>query len=856
MPQQQPQPLSLLQQSSPGRPKQQGVRVVRAATAEENSLPEAPEPPIPTSSLLRAGTYKLTVERLDGLDIQVPLNDLSVSVEEFHLITGLDQWLLESVGKHEFQNIEVCHEDAASFVINFGQPVEFTVRKANSLHVFIIVFLFKRKPLFWAGINARGEGVWMGVLRRPPVDVPNAMQVTDSCLQDTIIRGAIEGNSSNDVLNEAERHLNSVSIVNAVAAAAVPQSSGKKEVDARQQQPSSSASHPAKEQAMLAPTRPAKEEAPLAPTCPAKEEAPLAPTRPAKEEAALVPTNPAAVEKLLWKIQFDDKGRVVVPANYKNIPVSKESLSNLDIDSQTDASLLFGFRSLENEKPQEGAVGHGNTMSNVDVGIRCVYGLPLNAACSRLLVYVCDYIDEETGEVMSSSHDAAVLMRPPNAIHYQDMNGSCTCPFFEFELKDILVGDETFLIVIIEYITAKGEGPFVFGHVGLPVHKCTSAGNFVSRVRLGDPRRPESRGVELWGDIDAERQAMENYTQEQIEETLDAQALFVRLFVPSTARSECCPCGYIAWYMEADPNSLFFDDPMQPPLSRGEEQLFDLRQGNDHHMVPPFDSVESAAAAFQGSAKPMGNAINYVVPYDPERGFFISVEELHGMGNSSALYAVAVETGVDGPNGLTCTRSRDWFSDVGAPRFSEPLRIITGANSDPFLVALFFLLRATQLDAMTQHGEAQVKVETVGWSMFKLFLDDGALRHGRYALPWFDGSPPDALLDELETQPLQKVFASWYRGNKLKFSELHSTVVISIGDPLTAEQLVVKHPGRPQPTKLFVPSEMKPMFPSVGCEGAVGYTQQQLLSSLELTVAQAEEMTNACFEAYVNERLS
>ncbi|RNF17088.1 uncharacterized protein Tco025E_04941 [Trypanosoma conorhini] len=769
----------------------------------------ASAPVAPSMSLLEPNSYALLLDRVVGVDIQVSLEDVVVAVDEYHLLDGIDQQLLESIRQRCYFPLTVQKEGFAQLAVSLKTPFDFTVRRSNELHVFIITFSCHDKVLFWASVCARQEGMWIAALRQPPVDASVALEVANNSLPETMLRGTIHSTKATDVLAAAEKYLS-----NAAALRLIPVGKG----------PQSSSSSSGQLQT------------------------------PAEEEEELQP-DMALVKSRLWKLEFDDKGTLIVPAKFKSSAASHARLGKLTQELDMEASVLLQVRAENAPLPPRGPAGHGPNNDEVSFYVSYVTGLPLNAAYSRALVYLIEHVDPNTGEVMSNAGSPAVLLRSPDAIQYPNIGASAMFPLFKVNMPSIIVTEKTHALVIVEYVTRNEVGPCVFGHAALPIHKNAGRGNFVSRMRLGDPRRPAARDVFSGVSLFAERKAMKQYSQDEIEDALNSQALYELLFTPVKAHAGCCPCGYIMWCLDSDPNAPHFDFPREPRPTAAERELYLMRQKVDQSTLPSFNDWEEAVAAFGGSAKPMGNRISRVVPYSPGRGFYLDVESLHGMGTDRALYAVAVDLGFEGHEGITQALQRDWASDAGAPQFKEPLRMLTLVDYDQYCTVIFYLLKVSNLKSVKKQGEKQLTVDSVGWTMLKLLIEGDVLRHGRYALPWFAGLPPPEMMDQLDSEPIEKVFSSWFGANKLRFMESKSTVVVSISDAADVEQIVADHPARPLPAKLFVPAAAKESYPAGVHEGAVGYTQQRLVESMGLDVKDVDLALAACVGAYIKENL-
>ncbi|EKF38824.1 hypothetical protein MOQ_000962, partial [Trypanosoma cruzi marinkellei] len=781
-----------------------------------------------SSSLLGPAKYTLRLDYIDGLDIQIPLEDVCIGLDEYRLLSGLESQLLEAVRKRYYASATIEKANSDRILLSLKDPLEFNLRHSHELHVLIITFTSREKPLFWASLRAHKEGMWITALRRPPVDVSTCLETTSSCLPETMLCGAIQADHSQEVFVRTAKHMNNTEQPRLILV-----EDGKRSI--------------------LKPKEKPNGESPV--DKPTVVSQPEDTSRTELVDEGDVPTDMKLVKSLLWNLQFDTNGTLIVPKNFKSFSLSRSRLANLSQELKTEASVLLQIRPDGASPHQEGFPGHGAYNNEVILNISFVTGIPLNALRSRILVYLIENIDLQTLEVVNKADDPAVLLRHPDEIQYSTVGEGVLFPTFNVSMSGIFISVKTHALVIIEYITEKEKGPIVFGHASFPIHLGSRKGNFLSRIRLGDPRRPEARDIHSGISLEEERNAMEHYSQEQKEDALNSQALYNALFKPPERYVNCCPCGYIMWSLDSNPDSLYFDSPDEPKPVVSENDLYVIWQGMDPTSLPCSEDWEMILETFTGMARPMGNRINYILPHHLRRGFYFDIESLHGMGTSRALYAVASDLGEGGPDEIVLTLHRDWSSDVGAPLFKEPLNMLTGVKCDSYFTAILYLFKLSNLRSIKKHGEKKVKISSLGWSMMRLDLGEGILRHGRYALPWFSGVPPPEMLERLSSEPIEKVFPSFLCENKIQFMESKSTVVVSISDAGDVGQIVADHPGRPLPQKLFLSKGERDSFPSGVYEGAVGYTQQQMLTAMELNVKDVERAVNACLKAYIRENL-
>lgn len=549
---------------------------------------------------------------------------------------------------------------------------------------------------------------------------------------------------------------------------------------------------------------------------------------------------------------MDPQGNLAVPPNYKlgmNPPCI--NLERFDVESKVNACVQVGLAE-PGEKPElQQLAGHGPKGNEVDVFMDGVVGLPLDAVCTRLIVFYTDNVDPATGQPCNPLHAPRTFMRKPDHVAYQDLASSNIEPEFQVKLS-LSVGDLTHVIVIVEYISPRQEAPIVFGHACLPVHKRFFAGNFLARLKLGDPRRSQERDVQDVRPPDRiaqeQKAALEKYDQAELEASVDAQALRNLLPAPPRKRAECVPMGYLIWRLDSsDMDKPFSELPSQLPLSQAELAIFAARQ--KHEDATPqskgITTPKAADDAFVGNGIPLADNVSYIVPYAKERGAFVKVEGVRGMGDDQAMYIVVAHLR-DAPEGKNrfFTVMPDWMSDIGAPQFKDPPFIFAGMPYNPLSTLILVLLKVNQLAAAPAPAAAAAAaggapgappppppsspppvVQPIAWSLNKMFLDDAnIIRQGRFALPWLRGTPPPSLLAALGKEKLEKIYLSHLKQKTIQFLEPAATVTIAQGDPTCVPQLVDETAGRPQLRQLLVPGPQKKDFPTCTNEGMVGCT--------------------------------
>ncbi|KPI89040.1 hypothetical protein ABL78_1853 [Leptomonas seymouri] len=540
------------------------------------------------------------------------------------------------------------------------------------------------------------------------------------------------------------------------------------------------------------------------------------------------------VERQRLRPVTDPEGNLAVPRGYKmnrnNPPSVNLAAFDASAEPPVNPCVLLGL-ALPTSKPPTfpKAPGHGTSGATVDVFLDGVTGLPLDAVCTRLLVFLTDTLDPTTGKTMNPLHDPRVFMRKPDFIVIQDLASRSIEPQFGGQFSTE-VSDSTYAVVIIEFLGSVPSSTFVFGHCCLPINKKFFAGNYLCRVRLGDPRRSQERAV---ADIrpaeriaDEQRRATEKYNQMQLELSIDSQALRNILPAPPRKRSECVILGYLIWRIDSSKKDPFFEMPLQLPLSQAELMVFEGRKKHNGTTTPNskgLTTLEAADSAFPDAIVTPSDALGSVVPFSGERGAFIKIEGIRGVGNDAAMYVVVVYMPKAPPDRQVCyTIMPDWLSDVGAPMFKDAPFIFTGIKHDVTNTVTYMLLKLTNLKVAAEGG---VKVEVLGWTMNKLFLDTpGTMRQGRFALPWITGSLQPDVVSDLLTQRIESVHAHLTKRNRLNFLSPPATLLLSQGDSACVSYLVDETPGRGSPRLLLVPAALKKAYPTTTCEGMVGCT--------------------------------
>ncbi|KAH8612530.1 hypothetical protein ERJ75_000878100 [Trypanosoma vivax] len=564
--------------------------------------------------------------------------------------------------------------------------------------------------------------------------------------------------------------------------------------------------------------------------------------------------------ELFLDLKFDRDGRAIVPVNYKRgVYYPPKLLIGLEEDSSTDVGVMLGFRSAsDNFVPTQVAVQQ-KSAPVVNLKIIGVSGLPYNSACARIVVYLLNYIDFRTSQETNKRNDPHIFLRPPASVIYQSVNEDNNMLLNIYvDLHGIIVTDDTCALVVIEYITAPEADITVFGHACLPIGKKALAGNFLSRVRCGDPRQPWARTCVSHSEEDSAsfaRRRELNFTQEEAESILDAEALFIKAFSPPSSRIECIPCSFLSWTLNSDPNGPYFEFPGEPRMSNGEALLFSVRFALKVGAPKTEDEMGTLIQAFGNEKDVLPYSFTYAAPYDPRRGLFIRTDMLYGMGPSNALYTVVTALDAGERRIFFCTRKFHFTSDVGLPQFDDSVNITTKILPLQQTMAVYHILRICNLETIREYGETRLTVEQIGWSVLKLFPESGVLRNGRYALAIFDGKPPENLFRRLKERPMETTFRELIASREIRYLKPCATVVVDVGDPLFIGQITVKHPGRPETTKLMTSAALAAQYPSAGNSGSVGQEQQMMLRNMGLDPEKVQSAVNIATRGFVEQNM-
>ena len=372
-----------------------------------------------------------------------------------------------------------------------------------------------------------------------------------------------------------------------------------------------------------------------------------------------------------------------------------------------------------------------------------IEGLPFNMISSRLVFYHIPKVDR----VKSTG------IGDPVYLVYQDPGTAKDAPVFSvpYECK---LGDATVLVVVLESLEA-GSTPtrVALGHLPIPMHKGTKQGCFITRLRRGPP---------------------------DPEEILPLNDDYLNSL----------PCVLLKYRLEEEDRSK----PYTPLVSLTVNERQIISERGPLLGDPCNPAGEDAGALFDDPGTPCRTYTDYshLAPYAPQRGLFLKVEGLRGVPLERVLYKVVVSL-----NGKKVfTRAHDWKSDLGAPKFAdEPYRFNPVPFSDRTLFYLFIYRMAS---APLQPPEP------VAWSVAQAFLLPSSGRNGRFTLPWFDGTPPDAFVMDATKSPVGSLVQEYLRNKRISYASPYRTITIAQGDPLRVDEFCKEYDRRAESKRLFM----------------------------------------------------
>jgi hypothetical protein len=305
-------------------------------------------------------------------------------------------------------------------------------------------------------------------------------------------------------------------------------------------------------------------------------------------------------------------------------------------------------------------------------------------------------------------------------------------------------------------------------------------------LRHGDPRQSRSFG--------GDSADFEQY----------AAGIRSRLATASTKPEEYSPLTLIQWRKDAAvaPNQKWtlIDSPA---LSASEEVM-----AKDRAALPSatlertpkllgIASPEDAAKAFEETkrAADCGDAVSLVAPFNKDRGAFVWIEKVVGLFPADAkkaqapadrLYKVLVR--VEDSYGFS--KFHDFTAHCNFPTFLLDPIVFSNLPSDERLCLWItvFSVSTKQKQPNGTGGETSTSSDAesivpLAWSVAKLFVGKQFLRHGRIAVPLFEGiAPPAEFVEEVGRSSLEETIVYFLSQEKIFYFSTRSFVVLAQGD--------------------------------------------------------------------------
>ncbi|CCW70132.1 unnamed protein product [Phytomonas sp. Hart1] len=920
-------------------------------------------PPFPIISNLKAGNYTLILDNINGFDLDVPLNELKVTIFDYRMVYEKKEYVLRPFSGRTLprkQTVLSAERRKASYA--FHTPTfHFTLENDHQLAVFALMVRHFQRLVCWAVLCAVDLSVWEEPLRGAPYNIKRALKYDGQLLENATISGEIQPVSPNhsdtcgtnhktnadqspsDDSDDDNSRLSSLSDssasgddendpgrrnskLNANASPKQHQMASKPSAlrcsllstSEDRIEPDSPTDHDAHNEEtadidegdeaadITSANRKYSDLKELSPRISGPQPPPTRPTSAFRHVSSFDPRETSASESTAslstssqefpadgrgklsdrpyrfshkeYQPRVDREGRLVVPKDYKrhDAPAAKFDLDPFDksVSEEFDLWEYLGGDSLaESPEPRpRRAASKGEITLELDR----VFGVPLNAIYTRVVVYLMDAVEDRSGEILHSLRAPGCFLREPDLIAYQTPASSPADPEFSARI-DFNPGPHTAAVVVVEYLTGDERWPIVLGHSHLPLDPPGSGGKFLSRLRLGDPRRSEARG------FPPPQSAPAKVIDAPIdlEGSMDAQALHNRLAEAPRTRAACVPMGFLAWRFHAEHNEGSYDlFPGELAPSQQELHLWASRQTTQIPSPRDLGLTEAAVeGVFSAPARLMNDQISFLSLFDPNRGLFLSIGCLRGLGMGDiAVYVIAVhllekrtphsssdasERDEQKWRYLFCTRPADSTSDVGILDFADPPLVLSDLDYHPHSMVFFTVIKVS-FSAITDSwgnskngstharplsaSEHTLKIEEIGWTANRLFLDKpGILRQGRFALPLLKMSILKNVLRGLKKESFNNIFIKNINEQKSSFISPKTTLTVAQGDPACMIQILSDLPGQPQIHKLLMPLTMRNSFPTNANEGAIGYT---LKSAYESNLRMDEKMlTNkVCFE--------
>jgi hypothetical protein len=466
-------------------------------------------------------------------------------------------------------------------------------------------------------------------------------------------------------------------------------------------------------------------------------------------------------------------------------------------------------------------LGHGPRGDACRLNIDRVDGVPSCAAATRVLVYLSGTLGD-SGLPAKEADDAEFFAKSPELIAFQEADSPVAAPAFHGELCTIIT-KSSMAVAVVECVEARGR--YTLGHAVLPLNAEFFSGSYTLRLRQGDPRKIRYRTTIAYSEpaAAARRKSVDSGSKPQtapktailqpkeadeLSEVLAQQLLQP----PPDSLHEYVPACYLVWRGDcADRSRPATEPPGQLPKSENELMIERDRSGDQQRSATPFQNgvVSTDAIIDMFTAAPLTELYDSaacLAPYNPGRGFFVRLHALRGVGVELAYFKVSIIP--PPPADVATTRHVDMDSDIAAPMFADPPFQFRNVEFDKRAVVLFNVYKFTDPDARVQSA-----IRQVGWAVVKVFLDNGAVRHGLFEVPVFSGAAPTSFMRQLEEEQLTTAVSRALAAGTIDYATPRVVLTLSQGDPLRAGELSDDCLSRADPRVLLIVPARQREFP-------------------------------------------